>query len=131
MTQSEFTQRTKVAVDNEEFFAIHEVYVASDLDKDAFCKMWCKMNKSRVQAAKEKNKAAEFEAKKRNYLYKFLEQEFDITEPIVTYVSYNDSKKFFEYGFDVTEVDQYTGVHRFKTISRFLNEIRSYLKIAR
>jgi hypothetical protein len=52
MTQQEFTQRTKVEVDSFEFNAVHVVYMSSDLDKDEFCKMWCKMNKSRVQEAK-------------------------------------------------------------------------------
>ena len=52
MLQSEFTERTKVQVSNEEFDAINEVYMNSDLNKDDFCAMWCKMNKSRVDAAK-------------------------------------------------------------------------------
>ena len=52
MLQSEFTERTKVQVSVEEFEAIHEVYMNSDLNKDDFCAMWCKMNKSRVDAVK-------------------------------------------------------------------------------
>lgn len=52
MTQQEFTKRTMVEVSNREFDAIHEVYMNSDLDKDEFCKMWVKMNKTRVQNAK-------------------------------------------------------------------------------
>jgi len=52
MTQQEFFNRTGVEVSNDEFFAIHEVYCNSELDKDEFCKMWCKMNKTRVQNAK-------------------------------------------------------------------------------
>ena len=51
MLHSEFIQRTGVEVSNYEFDAINEVYMNSDLDKDEFCKMWCKMNKSRVQNA--------------------------------------------------------------------------------
>lgn len=57
MTQQEFTNRTLVEVSAEEFNAIHVVYMASDLDKDEFCKVWCKMNRTRVQAAKEAKKA--------------------------------------------------------------------------
>ena len=78
MTQSEFTQRTQVAVSYEEFFAIHEVYAASDLDKDEFCKMWCKMNKSRVQAAKAERMIKAKEESYRNALYKFYERTSDI-----------------------------------------------------
>ena len=52
MTQQEFLNRTGVEVSNSEFWAINEVYNNSDLDKDEFCKMWCKMNPSRVKDAK-------------------------------------------------------------------------------
>ena len=67
MTQQEFFNRTGVEVSNNEFWAINEVYNNSDLDKDEFCKMWCKMNQSRVKAAKvermeSKRKAAYNEA---------------------------------------------------------------------
>lgn len=53
MTYQEFLQRTGVAVDGNEFEAIHVVYVASDFDKDEFCKAWRAMNKSRVLATKQ------------------------------------------------------------------------------
>ena len=59
MTQVEFTNRTQVEVSAKEYAAIEEVYMNSDLDKDAFCKMWVKMNKSRVEAAKEARLEAE------------------------------------------------------------------------
>jgi len=52
MTHIEFETRTMVAVSSKEFDAINEVYMNSDLDKDEFCKMWCKMNRSRVDNAK-------------------------------------------------------------------------------
>lgn len=52
MTQQEFFDRTMVKVSEQEFMAIHIVYTASDLDKDAFCKAWCKMNATRVKTAK-------------------------------------------------------------------------------
>lgn len=61
MTQQEFTQRTNVEVSYEEFNAINEVYNNCDVDKDEFCKMWCKMNRSRVIAAKVKKAAEERE----------------------------------------------------------------------
>ena len=59
MTRQEFETRTLVMnVSDYEFDAIHAVYMASDLDKDEFCKMWCKMNASRVARAKEEVKKA-------------------------------------------------------------------------
>ena len=71
MTQQEFFNRTNVEVSNSEFEAIHVVYVSSDLDKDEFCKMWCKMNKSRVQNAKVEARAKAREEAYRDALHKF------------------------------------------------------------
>lgn len=58
MTKQEFENRTNVQVSFEEYGHIEAVYMASDLDKDEFCKMWCKMNKSRVNKVKEEAKEA-------------------------------------------------------------------------
>ena len=52
MTKQEFKNRTHVEVSDNEFEAINIVYEESDLQKDEFCKMWCKMNASRVKAAR-------------------------------------------------------------------------------
>ncbi len=71
MTQQEFFNRTNVEVSNSEFEAIHVVYLSSDLDKDEFCKMWCKMNKSRVQNAKVEARAKAKEEAYRDALHKF------------------------------------------------------------
>lgn len=63
MTQREFTERTGVEVSVNEYAAIEMVYMASDVDKDEFCRMWVKMNKSRVERAKAEAKArAEMDA---------------------------------------------------------------------
>ena len=43
-------------MDAAEFESINKVYMNADIDKDVFCKMWCKMNASRVKAAKEEIK---------------------------------------------------------------------------
>lgn len=53
MTKQEFIERVNVNVTNEEYEHIEAVYMASDVDKDTFCKMWVKMNMSRVKAALE------------------------------------------------------------------------------
>lgn len=52
MTQQEFETLTQVNVASSEFDAINRVYMDSDVDKETFCKFWCKINKSRVLAAK-------------------------------------------------------------------------------
>jgi hypothetical protein len=130
MTQQEFTNRTQVEVSYNEFNAIHEVYMNSDLDKDEFCKMWVKMNKTRVQRAKEEAKAEAYEAKKREFLYDFINQDFDWSKLVAEYVSYEESKKFKAYGFDVEEPYFNTGIKCFKSISTFVYEIKKYLKTA-
>ena len=56
MTIQEFQSRTQVPVDVSEFESITTVYMQSDVDKDTFCKMWRKMNATRVMAAKEQAK---------------------------------------------------------------------------
>lgn len=57
MTQKEFTERTKVEVSTEEFEVINTMYMGSSLDKDAWCKQWCKLNDLRVKNAKAEMKA--------------------------------------------------------------------------
>lgn len=52
MTQNEFTQFTGVQVSNDEFWAINEVYNNSEVTKEEFCQMWCKLNPTRVKNAK-------------------------------------------------------------------------------
>lgn len=63
MTQQEFENRVNMQVSSTEFDAINVVYMNSDLDKDEFCKMWSKMNESRISkaiaAAKEEEEKAE------------------------------------------------------------------------
>lgn len=66
MTRKEFETRTMVAVSDKEFDAINAVYMTSDLYKDDFCKMWCKMNASRVSRAREEMKRAEREAERKD-----------------------------------------------------------------
>lgn len=72
MTQQEFFNRTGVEVGNYEFEAITEVYMNSDLDKDEFCKMWCKMNASRVKRAKLEKKIADRKAAYNDALFKWF-----------------------------------------------------------
>mgnify|MGYP007111712551 CR=1 FL=1 len=80
MTQQEFTNRTNVEVSYNEFNAIHEVYMNSDLDKDEFCKMWVKMNKTRVQNAKVERMIKAKDEAYRDALHKFYTKTSDSNE---------------------------------------------------
>ena len=80
MTQQEFTQRVNVEVSNKEFDAINEVYMNSDLDKDEFCKMWVKMNKTRVQNAKVERMFKAKDEAYRDALHKFYTKNDDVNE---------------------------------------------------
>ena len=80
MTQQEFTQRVNVEVSNKEFEAINEVYMNSDLDKDEFCKMWVKMNKTRVQNAKVERMIKAKDEAYRDALHKFYIKNDDVNE---------------------------------------------------
>lgn len=71
MTQQEFFNRTGVEVSNDEFWAINEVYNNSEVGKDEFCKLWCKMNPVRVQNAKIERKN-----QKRDAAYKYALQKW-------------------------------------------------------
>ena len=80
MTQQEFTQRVNVEVSNKEFEAINEVYMNSDLDKDEFCKMWVKMNKTRIQNAKVERMIKAKDEAYRDALHKFYTKNNDVNE---------------------------------------------------
>ena len=80
MTQQEFTHRVNVEVSNKEFEAINEVYMNSDLDKDEFCKMLVKMNKTRVQNAKVERMIKAKDEAYRDALHKFYTKNDDVNE---------------------------------------------------
>lgn len=52
MTLQEFTLLTGVKVSNDEFWAINEVYNNSEVTKQEFCQIWCKLNPTRVEFVK-------------------------------------------------------------------------------
>ena len=91
MLQSEFTERTKVQVSSEEFEAINEVYMHCDLDKDSFCSLWCKMNRSRVEAAK-----AEIQHQKRLEklsLFEYMKEK--VTDLVFKEAEMNQDRRMF------------------------------------
>lgn len=74
MTKQEFTERTKVEVNDNEFETINAFYMDCECDKDEFCKMWCKMNPNRVSNAKAEKKLRERDEAYRDALRKFLDK---------------------------------------------------------
>lgn len=81
MTQKEFEIRA-MEVTSKEFESINVVYMYSDLDKDEFCKMWCKMNQKRVNAYKEAKRKAEMDADNKSKV-------FDIYQNLYTGLTYD------------------------------------------
>ena len=77
-----------VKVSNDEFWAIVTVYNNSDLGKDEFCKMWCKMNKSRVLEAKRASKEAQRAASNKSILAKWYDKWYGKNEDYYTLVAY-------------------------------------------
>lgn len=51
MTQQEFETRA-IAVSADEFERINAMYMESELDKDQFCKVWRRLNPTRVKTSK-------------------------------------------------------------------------------
>ena len=74
MTIQEFYNRTGVEVSADEFWNIHEVYVKSELDKDEFCKMWCRMNARRVKRWADERKRREMLERRLERLTRILEK---------------------------------------------------------
>lgn len=74
MTKQEFFKRTGVTVSDSEFNAIHEVYCYCDVDKDEFCKLWCKMNAQRVKDAKVQRMIEKKDAAFKDALHKWFEK---------------------------------------------------------
>lgn len=89
MLQKEFEDRTGVKVTTDEYLAIDTVYMASDLDKDEFCKMWCKMNASRIKAAKKEQAENKAKQKETSRLFGIIrkpekERHYNIAEEPLT-----------------------------------------------
>lgn len=129
MIQQEFEERVIVKVSAKEYEAIETVYMQSDLDKDVFCKLWIKMNKSRVNQAK-KDKVEEDEKEKtRTMLFELsnMPQEKDFSLLADNY--YNKKSKKVMESVGITMQDTSNRVPIFKSVSRVVYEIKQYLHI--
>lgn len=136
MRQSEFETRVHMNVTAEEYSHIEEVYMNSDLDKDEFCKMWSKMNQTRIQKAKEEAKRLEEESKLRDQLYNIINRNHDKAYNIFAedYFNKGQQRILANIGIGMTEVrvEPIFGhtVRDHKLVSTVLYEIKKYLKVA-
>lgn len=123
MTQVEFEKRVEMTISSNEFDAINVVYMNSDLDKDEFCKMWVKMNKSRISAYKEMEKKQELISKVLDIKAKSLcFQGEDWWKLGVEILSKKEIETLKEYGIEMEGVSSW-GVRYFKTCSDLFYEI--------
>lgn len=129
MTQQEFFNRTNVEVSNSEFEAIHVVYVNSDLDKDEFCKMWCKMNKSRVQNAKVERMIKAKDEAYRDALHKFYTKTANNKEQFSTPICYVKISAYEVRALAHAEISVANEFGRCKYLSDVRYEIGQYLGI--
>ena len=136
MNKSEFEKRVSMSVSVEEYASIEEVYMNSDLDKDDFCKMWVKMNQSRVNKAKAAAKAQAKEDAKREALWNIINRNHynAYNQFAEDYFSQAQQRRLAEVGIQmsVERVEPIWGhtVRDPKLVSTVIYEIKKYLKAA-
>lgn len=132
MTIQEFQSRTQVSVDVSEFESITTVYMQSDVDKDTFCKMWCKMNATRVMAAKEQAKKQQtidkvFSMVMTNPEWTDVEHYNDIA---VAVLSSKDKALIESIGISLESEPDNNGFRHFKRFRELRPKINAFLKNA-
>ena len=130
MTIQEFQSRTQVSVDVSEFESITTVYMQSDVDKDTFCKMWCKMNATRVMAEKEQAKKQQtidkvFSMVMSNPEWTDVEHYNDIA---VAILSSKDKALIESIGISLEREPDNNGFRLFKRLTELRPEINAFLK---
>lgn len=126
MTIQEFQSRTQVSVDVSEFESITTVYMQSDVDKDTFCKM----NATRVMAAKEQAKKQQtidkvFSMVMANPEWTDVEHYNDIA---VAVLSGKDKALIESIGISLVSEPDNNGFRHFKRFSELRPEINAFLK---
>ena len=132
MTIQEFQSRTQVSVDVSEFESITMVNMQSDVDKDTFCKMWRKMNATRVMAAKGKAKKQQtidkvFSMVMTNPEWTDVEHYNDIA---VAVLSSKDKALIESIGISLESEPDNNGFRHFKRFRELRPEINAFLKNA-
>lgn len=132
MTIQEFQSRIQVSVDVSEFESFTTVYMQSDVDKDTFCKMWRKMNATRVMAAKGQAKKQQtidkvFSMVMTNPEWTDVEHYNDIA---VAVLSSNDKALIESIGISLESEPDNNGFRHFKRFRELRPEINAFLKNA-
>lgn len=132
MTIQEFQSRTQVSVDVSEFESFTTVYMQSDVDKDTICKMWRKMNETRVMAAKGQAKKQQtidkvFSMVMTNPEWTDVEHYNDIA---VAVLSSNDKALIESIGISLESEPDNNGFRHFKRFRELRPEINAFLKNA-
>ncbi len=127
MTKKEFTTRTLVEVSDLEYMCIEDVYMNSDLNKDEFCKIWCKMNASRVQMAKDKKAEEERKQILRHTMwsivnYGYTQAEFEADACDILNIDQREACR--KVGIDLFD---YSYPKFTKSVSRICYEVKQYL----
>ena len=112
-----------MTISSKEYESIEVVYMNSDLDKDEFCKMWVKMNRSRVEAYKEQQRQQELISKVIDIKAKSLcFQGEDWWKLGVEILSDKEIETLKEVGIEIEGLSDW-GVRYFKTCSDLFWEI--------
>ena len=132
MTIQEFQSRTQVSVDVSEFESITTVCMQSDVDKDTFCKMWRKMNATRVMAAKGQAKKQQtidkvFSMVMTNPEWTDVEYYNDIA---IAVLSSKDKALIESIGITLESEPDNNGFRHFKRFRELRPEINAFLKNA-
>ena len=132
MTIQEFQSRTQVSVDVSEFESITTVYMQSDVDKDTICKMWRKMNETRVMAAKGQAKKQQtidkvFSMVMTNPEWTDVEHYNDIA---VAVLSSKDKALIESIGISLESEPDNNGFRHFKRFRELRPEINAFLENA-
>jgi hypothetical protein len=131
MTIQEFQSRTQVSVDVSEFLSITTVYMQSDVDKDTFCKMWRKMNATRVMAAKEQAKKQQTIDKVFSMVMMANPEWTDVehyNDIAVAVLSGKDKALIESIGISLVSEPDNNGFRHFKRFSELRPEINAFLK---
>lgn len=131
MTQIEFEQRVGMSVNATEYASIENVYMASDLDKDAFCNLWKKMNFKRVARAKEEQATKLKEQMKKEQLFSILNKACNKNDFFKLADNFfNKSEKAVLESIGIHMQQESKGIPYFVSVASVLVDINEYLNIA-
>ena len=131
MEQQEFEQRVGMSVNATEYASIENVYMASDLDKDAFCVLWKKMNFKRVARAREERATKLKEQMKKEQLFNILNKSYGKYEfGTLADNFYSKREKAVLESIGIHMQQERNAIPYFISVASVLVDLRKYLNIA-